>query len=287
MKRTTALTLMALTVLAASAQAAEGWYASFHFGKGWKGNADMDFMVDNEFTATDPRTGAIVPWFTLNNHFQADLSYSSGWGVGASVGRGFGNWRIEGELLWRKSKVGGFNLHGFDFTIDPADAPSPGGLPWSEFFNLETAQEQVNADTVDLSGNVSLFSTVLNLVYDLPVQWPLQPYVGAGLGAVHADKSKRVALSIPGGDDCSPEAPCVGRDSHKRSWDFTWQAMAGVRYPMADKWDLTLGWRYASLSNLKFGLLEDTEELGTFSEDPLQVQLDGMHSVELGLIYKF
>ena len=285
MQRIAVLTLMTLTVLAASAQAADSWYASVHLGKGWKGDADMDFTMDTAYSIMDPRTGAIGPWFTLKNHFHADLSYSSGWGVGASVGRGFGNWRIEGELFWRKSKVGGFHLHGYDFMIDPPDAPTFGGPSWDELFSLENIQEQVNETTVDLSGNVSLFSTVLNLVYDLPVQWPLQPYVGAGLGAVHADKSKRVMMLIP---PCSAAQPCVADDSHKRSWNFTWQALAGVRYPVADKWNLTLGWRYASLSNLQFALLEDAEALGRISSDTLlQVQLDGMHSVELGIIRRF
>ena len=281
-----ALLLSPLTF--ASAQTADDWYASLHFGKGWKGDAAMDFMASSAVRRAHPVTGEPVPWFTVRNHFQADLDYSSGWGIGASVGRGFGDWRVEGELLWRKSRIGGFDLSGYDFEIDPADAMLPPGLAWSDFFSLEMAREQINEETVDLSGRVSLFSTTLNLIYDLPVEWALRPYAGVGLGALHANKKKRVAiLSATASGECSPDMPCVGSDSHSRSWDFTWQAMAGVRYPLNDLWDLTLGWRYASLSNLKFSMLEDAEELGAFSDDPLQVQLDGMHSVELGVIRRF
>lgn len=259
-----------------------GWYGALHLGKGWKEDADMQFMVSSETTLPEP-SGA--PWFSLDQTFDADLAYTSGWGFGLAAGRAFGNWRAEGELTWRKSRVGGFELTGHDARIEQlGELPPPFSAPT---FDLDDLAGLVNEDTVGLSGKASLVTTVLNLYYDFPAAWPVKPYAGAGIGAVHANKTKKVALKVPVFQGCSPQAPCIGEDRHRRSWDFTWQLMAGVRYPFADAWDATLGWRYASLSNVKFGLLEGAGDFGAFDEDPLQIELGGMHSIELGVLRRF
>ena len=279
MKRLAMLLFLLVPVLALpAAQAADGWYASLHLGKGWKEDADMHFKATSDYL-----TPAGAPWFTIEQNFSAGLSYSSGWGGGLSLGRGFGNWRAEGELFWRKSRVGGFSLTDFEYaTLPTGSLPVP---PIENVPDLEDMQQIVNEDTVKLSGKASLLTTALNLYYDLPVRWPLKPYVGAGLGAVHADKTKKVVMTIP--PQCSVAEPCVGGDKHKRSWDFKWQLMAGARYSVADAWDVTLGWRYANLSNLKFRLLEGESELGFFGEDPLQIKMGSMHNIELGVVRRF
>ena len=286
MRLLTALLLALCSALTASAAMAggDGWYASLHLGKGWKDDADMQFKVLSEFVFDTPNGAVRIP---VNQTFDADLAYTSGWGFGLAAGRSFGNWRAEGELNWRKSRVGGFELTGYDAKgVDESGAEFE--LPSGSLPPLESIAEVVNEREVGLGGKASLVTTTLNLYYDFPVSWAVKPYAGAGLGAVHANKTKRVALMTNNfGENCSPRTPCSGEGRHKRSWDFTWQLMAGVRYPFADSWDATLGWRYASLSNVKFSLLERADGLGSFTDNPLQVELGGMHSIELGVLRRF
>lgn len=285
MKRILAALLIAAPMLAPAAQPGE-WYGSVHLSKGWKDNADLTFNSTTSFI----RMGE--PWFNADTQVEADLSYTSGWGLGAAVGRRFAdNWRAEFDVLWRKSNIGHFLLKDFGIAyMQTGSLPAPPVVS----LTLEEMQELLNEDTVDISGSASLLTTAVNLYYDWPVSWRIKPYVGAGIGVVHADKTQDARITSLA-DTCTVESPCESSSKHKVSWDFTWQLMAGARLPLSDKWDATLGWRYADLSNVKFNPLDSDIEGNTGglqgsldnSERAMQVHMGGMHSIELSVIRRF
>ena len=64
-------------------------------------------------------------------------------------------------------------------------------------------------------------------------------------------------------------------------WDAKWQAMAGLKYAINERWKAALGWRYTDLKGVRFELAEGEDD------GDLTVRKNGIHSAELTLIRRF
>lgn len=80
----------------------------------------------------------------------AEISHRRGWGAGALAGYDFGPFRLQADLVFRRSS--------FDKTT-------------------------VSGVEADASGHVSSLAPTLSAFYDIPTGTRLVPYVGAGIGA--------------------------------------------------------------------------------------------------------
>ena len=262
---------------------AQDWYGALHVGKGWKRPAHVTHTVG----LTLPDT---LPWDELDGEYDADLDYDSGWSVGAAWGRAFGNWRLEGELGYRASKISNFDVQDVRVVLKPESIPASPGL--RESFEEATLAALNDAGSVTITGRAELLTGALNLYYDLPVEWAVRPYVGAGVGMLRANKKKNVTLA--GAFALCPDlpltAPCVFQASARSTeWAANWHAMAGVKYAINERWQAALGWRYTDLGGVSFVLSDGADAEGpTFlGGDPLMVAKKGMHGAELSLIRRF
>ena len=275
--------LGALLLLAGLPVSAQDWYGALHVGKGWKRPAHVTHTVG----LTLPDT---LPWDELDGDFDADLDYDSGWSVGAAWGRAFGNWRLEGELGYRASKISNFDVQAVRVVLKPESIPAPPGL--RESFEEATLAALNDAGSVTITGRARLLTGALNLYYDLPVEWAVRPYIGAGVGVLRANKKKNVTLmgAFALCPDAPLTAPCVFQASARSTeWDANWHAMAGVKYAINERWEAALGWRYTDLKGVSFVLSDGADAEGpTFlGGDPLVVRKKGMHTAELSLIRRF
>ena len=266
--------------LASAFAFAQDWYGALHAGKGWKSPSDMTMPFD---LTVNPAEN--FPDNQFVGSYEGDLRYKSGWGVGVALGRAYGNWRVEGELGYRTSKISGF-----DVSLEEIEE-QVGRLP--RVFGSGTLER------IDVTGRVKLVTGALNLYYDMPVSWAVRPYVGAGLGVVRARKQKDVDLDSPaefasGADDvvCDPAtAVCIQRTSDSdTAWDLNWQVMGGFKYAFNERWDAALGWRYTDLKGVDYEFVRRRRPDGVerfLGGGPMMVQKNGMHSVELTLIRRF
>ena len=164
------------------------------------------------------------------------MDYDSGWGVGVALGRAFGNWRLEGEPGYRTSKIGGFEVQDVMVEVRPANIPLTPEV--RDPFVARALASLNNEDNVRITGRAKLLTGALNLYYDLPVEWAVRPYIGAGVGMVRANKKKDVTLM---GDvvRCTagpPPDPCAIQASDRSTeWDANWHAMAGVKQAFNDR----------------------------------------------------
>jgi outer membrane protein OmpA-like peptidoglycan-associated protein len=88
------------------------------------------------------------------------------------------------------------------------------------------------------TGDATVWSGMVNVVYDFDVDWPVRPYVGAGLGAgrVKADGISPVSTTRIDDTDTA----------------FAYQAMVGVEWAMTDRLHLNAGYRYFAVPDLEF-----------------------------------
>jgi OOP family OmpA-OmpF porin len=157
------------------------------------------------------------------------LEFGTGWAALGAVGYDFGRFnfgglRAEGELSWRAHSV----------------------------------------DTAGNNGDVSAMAMMVNGLYDLPINFPVRPYLGVGVGAarVNFDDTR---LSSTRTLDSSDMA-------------FAYQGIVGLGWDINPSWRLNLDYRYfATLDlNLKTTSVPDSVETEYKS-----------HNAMLGLVYKF
>lgn len=133
--------------------------------------------------------------------------FSSGFNVGVRGGYEWGPWRLEEEYSYRNSDLSSF-----------ANRPSS-----------------------VYSGNRHSNSIMTNLIYDFTFGWPITPHIGAGVGAVNIVDG--VSLNVPR----SPRpflAPESWTSLHGSTWEFGYQAIAGIRYNINPALALDVDYRY-------------------------------------------
>jgi opacity protein-like surface antigen len=166
-----------------------------------------------------------------------DNTYDAGPFVAGAVGYQFRTWglRAEAELGYLESSVSSHDIDGVgSFSND------------------------------DAFGDTSAMFGLASLYYDLPINAPIRPFVGGGIGA--ADVSFENHGTTPTGT--------VLDDSSNA---FAWHLTAGVNYDISPNMALEVGYRY-----LEFDGVEVTAADGT------QSSIDtGNHISFAGLKYRF
>ena len=115
--------------------------------------------------------------------------------------------------------------------------------PWR--FEEEYSYRQNNVaeynDTMNgVSGNRHTHSIMTNVLYDFSIDWPIMPHIGVGIGAMNVFDGLK-----------APSRGVVFNDS---SWQFAYQAIAGLRYDINSVLTLDLDYRYLATTESTFGI---------------------------------
>ena len=189
------------------------------------------------------------------------VTFNTGWGGGLAAGRSWNDFRVEGEALWRRA-----GLKDVEITHHK-------GNP------VASALEDRLERSLDVSGNMDIWAGMLNIHYDIPTGKALRPYVGAGLGSVHAFMHKTAILTGDLGDGENISFATDDKDEDR--WGFCYQIQAGIGFDLTDYLSVQVGYRFIHLPSLKFHLFED------IVEKPSIISTKPFHSVDLGLRWNF
>lgn len=202
---------------------ADGFYAALSGGGAWLDDADNEGSGLSAEDSTD--RGRI---------FGGALGYE--WRSG---------WRAEAEVTHRKN----------DF--DSVTIDSDGGL------GAQLGFGSLNGATLDISGDVTSLAGMANLYYDVPLGWPIRPYVGAGIGFARIDAELDLgALRLVDETDTV----------------LAWQFKAGLSYPATERISLSVGYRYFETQDAE---LSETVGGRTFDSEYRS------HNLELGVRFSF
>jgi len=123
------------------------------------------------------------------------------------------------------------------------------GLRLNKQLRLEAELSYSNPDIGDLnlktggafasSGNLSSYIGMVNLYYDVPVQWQVKPFLSAGMGYGVFDADFNDAGSGVNNFSESDGA-------------FTWQLGAGFQYETSENLSFTAGYQYLNAGTLEF-----------------------------------
>jgi OOP family OmpA-OmpF porin len=91
-----------------------------------------------------------------------------------------------------------------------------------------------------LSGNRHTNSIMTNVLYDFTLGWPITPHIGVGVGAVDIFDG----LKVPG----------IGQFFNNSTWQFGYQAFAGLRYNINPLLALDLDYRYLTTTQPTFSI---------------------------------
>ena len=159
-----------------------------------------------------------------------------------SMPSGPGGWYFGGEGGWTSLEGATDHLTGAGAVdqsfSDGFNVGARAGYEWGplrleeEFRWQENDVENIAGGPV--SGSRDAYALMTNLIYDFTFGWPITPHLGAGIGAV--DIHDR--WSIPGGAAASSD-----------SWEFGYQAIAGLRYNINPSLALDLDYRYLATTD--------------------------------------
>ncbi|MDN3647074.1 outer membrane beta-barrel protein [Pontixanthobacter aestiaquae] len=141
-----------------------------------------------------------------------------GYDFGGVVGYDFGAFRLEAEASYREGDID--NL--------VADAV---GIPRT------TAPDVTPSGTFPARGDINVLSFMMNGLFDFGPDDGLQGYFGGGIGVARTDAQACA----------NPRACDAFNDSDT---GLAWQALAGVRAPLSDSWDVGLRYRLFTAENL-------------------------------------
>lgn len=150
-------------------------------------------------------TDSTIPDITI------DMEYDTGLALGAALGYNFGNTRLEGEISYQKNDFEKASLFGVD---------------------------------VDLTGDVTSLSLLMNGYYDFVNNSAVTPYLSAGLGFAEVEVND---LNVPGSG-----LP----DSNDDDTVFAYQVGVGVGYAVNEKVTIDVKYRYFATSDPEFDTTE-------------------------------
>ncbi len=158
---------------------------------------------------------------------EGTLETDKGYDFGAVVGYDFGAFRLEAEASYRESDVDSFSSTAAILSAGAGTARAPGG-------------------SYAIGGDANALSFMVNGLLDFGDDDGLQGFVGGGAGIARVDVNAIYA------------SPAWLDDSDT---GFAWQALAGIRAPLSDNWDIGLKYRFFNAPNVdlvsRFG--EDVE----------------------------
>ncbi|WP_164115691.1 OmpA family protein [Sphingorhabdus sp. Alg239-R122] len=142
----------------------------------------------------------------------ASLDHKVGYDFGGYVGYDFGGFRLETEVSWREA--------------DPDSLTSTVRIP--------TGNSGIGPTGIfpGVAGDSNVLSFMLNGMLDFGDDDGVQGFVGGGAGVarVNVDNIAQTPAGGPWLDDSDT--------------GFAWQALAGVRAPLSDSWDVGLKYRF-------------------------------------------
>jgi opacity protein-like surface antigen len=154
--------------------------------------------------------------------------YDPGFGLGGVLGYDFGHFRADAEIAYRYNSLDGI---------------------------------QGPAETFE--GHSSALSYMANAYFDIPVDWPVKPYIGGGVGVA----TVMVDLDEIGVGNIADESDTV----------LAYQFSGGVGYDINPKTTLTLGYRYFATDDQEF-----VDRFGTNTIWEYQ-----SHEINIGVRYLF
>ncbi|MCB2088527.1 MAG: porin family protein, partial [Sphingomonadaceae bacterium] len=137
------------------------------------------------------------------------IETDTGFDFGGVVGYDFGPVRLEAEGSYREADT-------------DVVAITRGGFP--------SGVALTGAGSFPAAGDANALSFMVNALADFGDDDGLQGFVGGGVGVARVDVSTTVNTAGPGLNDSDT--------------GFAWQALAGVRAPLTDSWDIGLKYRY-------------------------------------------
>lgn len=169
------------------------------------------FYVGGGAGVTFPMDDEITSNSTLLTH---KLSFDPGWLLNGEVGYAFGNGlRTEVEVGYREATE--------DQTTNP-----------------------YNNAALGASGHYGVLNSMVNVIYDMPINWVVTPYIGAGVGYAHVwARNLRTAGS----------STTLVNASDSSAGAFAYQAIGGVSYDFARHWQASLDYRYLATTKLDYG----------------------------------
>ena len=173
----------------------------------------------------------------------ASIDMDKGYDFGGVVGYDFGGFRLESEVSYRQADVQGFNSSAPQITGGAGTALVGGG-------------------SYDVAGDASALSFMVNGLLDFGDDDGLQGFVGGGVGVARVDV--QTVLGAPSFLDDSDTG-------------FAWQALAGVRAPLSDNWDVGLKYRFFNADKVNL-----VDRLGRAIDTRFR-----SHSIMGSLIYNF
>jgi OmpA-OmpF porin, OOP family len=166
-------------------------------------------------------------------------SFDSGFNVGGRVGYQWGPWRLEEEYNYRNN-----GLSGLTHNNTLGGVTAGGGRTF-------TGQRLSHA-------------IMTNVIYDFTIGWPVSPHIGVGVGAVDIiDSVSLRPTTIPGipnvilppaaGPLLLPTPQTFSGTFLKgSSWQFGYQAIAGLRYDFSPSVAFDLDYRYLATTDPTF-----------------------------------
>ena len=151
-----------------------------------------------------------------NNAATQDNDY--GYDFGGIVGYDFGAFRLEAEASYREADPDVIGTNGVV------------GIP------AATAGNQL-LGAYDVAGDANALSFMVNGLLDFGPDDGLQGFVGGGVGIARVNIHNSIKAVGPGFLDDSDSG-------------FAWQAIAGVRAPLSDHWDVGLKYRFFNANNI-------------------------------------
>jgi len=92
-----------------------------------------------------------------------------------------------------------------------------------------------------ISGNRHTNSIMTNVLYDFTLGYPITPHIGVGIGAVNIHDGLKL--------------PLIGQFINDSTWQFGYQAIAGIRYNLSPALALDLDYRYLATTQPTFRIL--------------------------------
>lgn len=240
-------TVAGVSIGAASQTSAhhQGWYVGLDAGVNWIDDTSVIFQRQNFSDVMIESEATRSSYWGGGGNKSGTLDFDTGWAGFATVGYGFEkNWRVELELGYRDN----------DATLTKQSCYGGYG---GESLSI-ASYEGCRTRTYD--GDMTEYSAMINVIYDVPLTEKLDLNLGLGAGVDYVQL------------DLTRNGRNLTDDSDTR---FAFQAIAGLTYQITKRLDLTLTYRYLNVSEPDFSARYKTLELDDLEK----------HTVTVGLRY--
>jgi outer membrane protein OmpA-like peptidoglycan-associated protein len=240
------VTAAAVSFAAASQSSAHhrGWYIGLEAGATWIDDTSVIFSRSgfSDVVVVDEASARSSWWGGRGSN--GSLDFDTGWAGFATVGYGFEkNWRIELELGYRDN----------DAQLDRTKCYGYGEA-------VAFVSEGPYCSTRTYEGDLTEYTAMINVIYDVPLTEKLDLNLGLGAGVDYVQL------------DLARNGRTLVDESDTR---FAFQAIAGLTYQVTKRLDLTLTYRYLNVSEPEFAARYKTLELDDLEK----------HTVTVGLRY--